>query len=160
VCSAAAVVGVNECVGLGPARGGAFRAISPVEPLCPRLASGLSESGKDRVVIAEDGAVGSTRVAESPGRAWRNCADGLSERDAGVAGAGGFTAGVRKEFAAGEVEVREVVSPARFSSAGDVGSTAGIDFWVSWRRFASGPRPTVNPTERLITANKKATAAT
>jgi hypothetical protein len=38
--------------------------------------------------------------------------DGLSERDPGVAGAGAFTVGVRKVFAAGGVEVCEVFSPA------------------------------------------------
>jgi hypothetical protein len=106
VCSAAAVVGVTlreagflgapfivllalgECAGLGLARGGAFRATRPVEPLRSGLASGVLEAGKDRVAIAEDGAVGPTRLAESSARARRDCADGLSGRDAAEAGAG------------------------------------------------------------------------
>ena len=137
-CGAAAVAGVTlrgagflgapliapttlgECAGLGLAGGGAFRAISPVEPLRSGLASGLadgldsivgdefesvegtfandlesrvlsldfvsggvassslsapeelSESMRDRLVTAEDGPVGVTRVAESAGRALRD----------------------------------------------------------------------------------------
>jgi len=118
------------------AGGGAVRAIRPVELLRSGLASGLSESGKDRVVIAEDGAVGPTRAAESSGRAWRDCAD------------------------ADGVEVREVASPGRFSSAGEVASRVGIEFWVSQRRFPSAPRPAVSPTARLMTAKKNTTAAT
>lgn len=111
---------LDECAGLGFAGGGALRAISPVEPLRPGLASGLtdgldsivgdafesmegafakdsesrvlsldfssegvasssllapeelSESMRDRLVTAEDGPVGLTRVAESAGRALSN----------------------------------------------------------------------------------------
>jgi len=55
-------------------------------------------------------------------------ADGLSERDPAVVGAGAFTVGVRKVFAAGGVEVSEVVSLGRLGSAGDVASTASGDF--------------------------------
>ncbi len=84
----------------------------------------------------------------------------LSERDSSVFGAGAFTAGVLKVFAAGGVEVREVVSPGRLGSAGDVASTASIDFWTSRRRFPSGARPTVSPTIKLITADKITNAAT
>ena len=151
---------LGECAGLGLARGGAFRAISPVEPLRSGLASELSESVRDRVVIGEKGPIGPTWVAESFGPALRDWADGLSERGPAVAGASGFTAGVRKAFDAGGVEFREVVSPRRLSSAGDLASTAGIDIWVSQRRVPIGPRPTVSPTVRLIIANKNITAAT
>ena len=63
---------VSERAGLGLARGGAFRAISPAEPLRSGLALGLSESVRDRVVIAEDEPIGPTRVAESAGRALRD----------------------------------------------------------------------------------------
>jgi|ERR1035438_930650 hypothetical protein len=41
----------------------------------------LSESMLDRLVTAEDGPVGLTRVAESAGRALWDGADGLSERE-------------------------------------------------------------------------------
>jgi len=136
---------LGEGAGLGVAGGGAFRAISPLKPLRSGLASGP---------------FGLTRLAESAGRALRDCADRLSERDSSVFGAGAFTAGVVKVFAAGGVEVREVVSPGRLGSAGDVASTASIDFWASRWRFPSGPRPTVSPTVKLITANKITTAAT
>jgi hypothetical protein len=137
-CCAAAVAGVtlrgagllgaprieltalDECAGLGLARGGAFRATSPVEPLRSGLASGLAdgldsivgdefesvegtfakdsesrapfseffseglasssllapeelwESTRDRLVAAEDGPVGLTRVAASAGCALRD----------------------------------------------------------------------------------------
>jgi hypothetical protein len=109
----------------------------------------------DRLVTAEDGPVGLTRVAESAGRAlW----DGLSERDSSVSGADGFTAGVLNVSPAGGVEVREVISSGRLGSAGDVASTASIDFWGSRRRFPTGPRPTVSPT-KPITANKNTNAA-
>jgi len=127
---------LDACAGWEFAGGGAVRGIRPIEPVRSGLASGLSESGKDRVVIAEDGAVGLTRVAESSGRAWRDCAD------------------------ADGVEVREVVSPGRLSSAGEVASTAGMEFWVSHGRFPSAPRPAVSPTARLMTAKKNTTAAT
>jgi hypothetical protein len=63
---------LGECAGLGLARGGAFRAISPVEPLRSGLAPGLWESVRDRVVIAEDGPIGATLAAESSGRALRD----------------------------------------------------------------------------------------
>jgi len=83
-----------------------------------------------------------------------------SMRDSSVFALGGFTAGVLKVFAADGVEVREGVSPGPLGSAGDVASTASIDFWASRRRFPSGLRPVVSPTVRLITANKNITAAT
>ena len=60
---------LGECAGLGLERGGAFRTISPMEPLRSGLAWGRSESARDRVVIAEDGPIGPTPVAESAGRA-------------------------------------------------------------------------------------------
>ena len=115
----------SECAGWEFAGGSA---ISSVEPLRSGLASGLSESVRNRVVIAEDGPIGPTWVAESSGGAWRDCTDGLSERDSSVAVAGGFTAGVLKVFAADGLEVREVVSSGRLDGAGDVVSTANIDF--------------------------------
>ena len=82
----------------------------------------------------------------------------LSERDPVVADTGGFTAGGRKVFAAGGVEVCEVVSSG-FSSVGDVASITGIDFWASRSRFPIGPRPTVSPTAKPITANNSTIAA-
>jgi hypothetical protein len=119
----------------------------------------LSESMLDRLVTAEDGPFSLTRVAESAGRAVWDGADGLSERDSSVSCADGFTAGVLNVSAAGGVEVLEVTSSGRSGSAGDVASTAGIDFWRSRRRFPSGPPPPVSPTVKTITANKNATAA-
>ena len=59
----------SECAGWEFAGGSA---ISPVEPLRSGLASGLSESVWDRVVIAEDGPIGPTWVAESSGGALRD----------------------------------------------------------------------------------------
>jgi hypothetical protein len=114
----------------------------------------------DRLFTAEDGPVGLTPVAESAGRALRDSVNGLSERDSSLSDAGGFTAGVMKVFVAGGVEVGEVDSPGRLGSAGDVASTARIDFWASRRCFPSGSRPTVSPTARLITANKNTNAVT
>jgi hypothetical protein len=118
----------------------------------------LSESMLDRLVTAEDGPVGLTRVAEAAGRALGDGADELSERDSSVSCADGFTAGVLKVSAAGGVEVLEVNSSGRLDSAGEVASTASIDFWGSRRRFPSGPRPAVSPTVKPITANKNANA--
>ena len=88
----------------------------------------LLESMRDRLAAAEDGPVGLTEVAASAGRALRDCAGGLSARDSSVSGAGGFTRAVLKVLDAGGVEVREVVSPGRLRSAGDVASTARFDF--------------------------------
>jgi hypothetical protein len=119
----------------------------------------LSESMLDRLVAAEDGPFCLTRVAESASCALRDGADGLSERDSSVSCTDGFTAGVLNVSAAGRVEVPEVTSSGRSGSAGDVASTASIDFWGSRRRFPSGPRPPVSPTAKTITANKNATAA-
>jgi len=62
----------SECAGWEFAGGSAFRVISQVEPLRSRLASGLSESARNRVVIAEDGPIGPTWVAESSGGALRD----------------------------------------------------------------------------------------
>jgi hypothetical protein len=196
---------LGECAGLKLARGSAFRAISPFEPLRSGPASGLadgldsiggdesecvegaftndsesrvlssdffsegaasssllargelSEFMKGRLVTAEDGAVGLARVAAS---ALRDCADGFSERDSSVSGAGGFTAGVLAVFVACGAGVPEVVSPGRLGSAGDVASTARIDFWGSGKCFPSEPRPMVSPRVRLMTANKSTSAAT
>ncbi len=53
------------------------------------------------LVTAEDGPVGLRRAAESADRASIDWASGLSERDSSFSGAGGFTAGVLKVFAAG-----------------------------------------------------------
>jgi hypothetical protein len=119
----------------------------------------LSELLLDRLITAEDGSVGLTRVAESAGRALWDGADGLSERDSSISVAGGFTAGVLNVFVAGGVEVGEVISPGRLGSAGDLASTADIDFWASRRRFPSGPRPTVSPMVKPINANKNTSAA-
>lgn len=65
-----------------------------------------------------------------------------------------------EEFATGGVEVREAVSTWRLTSTRDVGSIAADDFWVSRGRNPSGPRPALSPTARLISANKKISAAT
>ncbi len=88
----------------------------------------LSESMLDRLVTAEEGPVGLRRVAEPAGRALWAGADGLPERDSSVSGAGGFTADVLNVFAAGGVGGREAISPGRLGSAGEVASTASIDF--------------------------------
>jgi len=165
---------LGEGAGLGLARGGAFRAISPVEPLRSGLAWGLA-GGLDAIVGDEFGSVEGTFAKDSESRVLfldffsggqasssLLAREELSEsmRDSSVSGAGGFTAGVLKGFAAGGVEVREVVSPGRLGSAGDVASIASIEFWASRRRFPSGARPTVSPTARLITANKNIIEAT
>ena len=165
---------LREYAGLGLAGGGAFRAINPVEPLRPVLASGLAD-GLDSIVGDEFESAEGTFAKDSESRvlsldsfsegvaSWSLLApEELPEsmRDSSVSGAGGFAAGVLKVFASGGVEVREVVSPRRLVTAGDVASTASIDFWASRRRIPSGPRPTVSPTVRLITANKNTTAAT
>jgi hypothetical protein len=63
---------LGECACWEFAGFGAFRAISPVEPLRSGLASGLSESVRDRGVIVEDDPIGPKRVAESSGRALRD----------------------------------------------------------------------------------------
>jgi hypothetical protein len=206
----AALIGptaMGGCACSGLAGEGAFRAVSPFEPLRSGLLSGLadsldsvvgdefksvegtfakdsefrvlsldfssegmasssllapeelSESMWDRLVTAEEGPVGLTRVTESAGRALSDGADEPSERDSSVFGVGGFTAGVLSVFAAGGAEVREVISPGRLGRAGNVASTASIDFWASRRRFPSGPRPTVSQTMKPITANKNTNAA-
>jgi len=165
---------LGECAGWEFTGGGAFRAISPVEPLRSGLASGL-EDGLDSIVGDKLESVEVTFAKDSEPRvlsldffsegvaSWSLLvSEELPEsmRDSSVSSAGGFTAGVLKVFAASEVEVREVVSPGRLSSAVDVASTAGVDFRVSLRPVPSGPRPTVSTTARLVTANKNATAAT
>jgi|SRR5580698_6691583 hypothetical protein len=119
----------------------------------------LSESMLDRLVTAEDGPFGLTRLAESASGALADGAVGLSEGDSSVSCADGLTAGVFNVSAAGRVEVLEVTSSGRSGCAGDLASTASIDFWGSRRRFPSGPRPPVSPTAKTITANKNATAA-
>src|SRR6266566_1139050 len=63
---------LSECAGWEFAGGSVFRAISPVEPLRSGLASGLSESVRNRVVIAEDGPIAPTWVAESSGGALKD----------------------------------------------------------------------------------------
>ena len=105
-CGAARVAGVTL---RGAGLGGAFRGISAVEPSLSGLASELSESARGWDVVAEDGPTGPTLVGESSGSALRDCADGLSERDPVVSDASGFSAGGRKVFAAGGVEVCEAV---------------------------------------------------
>jgi hypothetical protein len=119
----------------------------------------LSESMLDRLVTAEDGPFGLTRVGESAGRALWDGADGPSERDSSVSCADASTAGVLNVSAAGRVEVLELTWSGRSGSAGDVAPTASIDFWRSRRRFPRGPPPPVSPTVKTITANKNATAA-
>ena len=101
---------LGECAGCETAGGGAFRAIVPVEPFRSGLASGLSKSGNDGVVIAADGPIGATPAAGSSGGALRDWVAGVSECDSAVAGAGEFTAGVTEVSAGGGVEVREVFS--------------------------------------------------
>jgi hypothetical protein len=63
------------------------------------------------------------------------------------------------ESPGGGMEVGEVVSPGRLGSAGEVASTARIDFWVSRRGLAREPRPTVSLTVKPITASKNTNAA-
>jgi len=62
---------LGECAGWEFAGGDTFRAISAVEPLRSGLASGISESVRDRVTL-EAGPIGVTRLAESSGRALRD----------------------------------------------------------------------------------------
>jgi hypothetical protein len=99
---------VGECAGWEFAGAGAFRVISPVESFRSGLASGLSESGNDGVVIAADGPIATTLAAGSSGGALRDWVAGVSECDSAVAG--GFTAGVAEVSGTGGVEVREVLS--------------------------------------------------
>jgi hypothetical protein len=101
---------LGERAGCEFAGGGAFLAVSPVEFFPSGLASGLSESGNDGVVVAEDGPIGATLAAGASGGALRDWAAGVSESDSAVVGAGGFTAGVTELSAAGGVEVGEVFS--------------------------------------------------
>ena len=63
------------------------------------------------------------------------------------------------ESPGGGMEVGEVVSLGRLVSAGEVTSTARIDFWVSRRGLAREPRPTVSPTVKPITASKNTNTA-
>jgi hypothetical protein len=108
---------LGKCAGWEFAGGGAFRAISPVEPLLSGLASGLSESADDGVVTAEDGPIGATLAAGLSGAALRWVA-GISECDSAVAAE--FTPGVSVVSAAGGVGVREVLSRRLLSSACEV----------------------------------------
>lgn len=101
---------LGEGVGWKFSGGGAFRAIRPVESLRSGLASGVSESGNDGVVIAADGPIGATLAAGSSGGALRDWVAGVSGRDSAVAGAGGFTAGVTEASGACFVEGCEVLS--------------------------------------------------
>lgn len=151
---------LGGCAGWGFAGGGALRAISPAESWCTGLGLRLTYDldSTDRLVTAEDGAGGHAPVGESAGRVSKDRAGGLSARDSSVCGAGGFIEGVTKLFAGGGAG--EVISPGRLGSAGDVASTAAINFWTSGRRFSSGTRPTKCQTVRLITTNKNTNAAT
>ena len=63
---------LGEYAGWEFAGGGAFRAISAAGPWRSGLASGSSESATELAVIAEEGAVGATRVADASGRAMRD----------------------------------------------------------------------------------------
>ena len=101
---------LGECAGCEFAGGGAFLAVSPVESFPSGLASGLSESGNDGAVIAADGPIGATLAAGPSGGALRDWVAGVSDRESGVVGAGGFTADVTEVFAAGGVEVGGVFS--------------------------------------------------
>jgi hypothetical protein len=147
---------LGECAGLGFAGGGASRAISPAEPLRAGLASGLTD-GLASIVGDEFASMEGTFAKDSEFLALP-----LDFSSEGVASLS-FSAPEelsesRMVFAACGAEVREVVSPGRFGSAGGVASTVGIDFWVSQRRFPSGPRPTVSPTVKAITAKKNTNA--
>jgi len=148
---------LGKCAGWEFAGGGAFRAIRAVEPGRAGLAV---ESARERVVTVGDGWAGATRVAESCGRALRDCADGLSRRDPGVAGTGGFISGMREVFAAGGGEFGEVASAGKLRGAGDGAATTRADSWPVGRRFPTGTRPTVVHTARLSAANKNTAAAT
>jgi hypothetical protein len=165
---------LGEYPGLGLAPGGTFSAISPVDPSRSGLASALA-GGLDFIVGDEFESVEGTFAKDSESRVLSSdfFSEGValssllapeelweSMRDSSVSCAGGLTAGVLKVFTDGGVEVRELVSLGRSSSAGDVASAASIDFWTSRRRFPSGPRPTVNPRVRLITAKKNTIVAT
>ena len=157
---------VSECAGLGVTGGGAFRAISPAEPLRPELASGPTDgfdsiAGEEFEIVegtfAKDSdsrvlSLGfSSEGAASPGllaaqelsESVNDCEDGLAERDSAPSGG---------------VEDCEVISLGRFGSAGEAASPGNIDFCASRSCFPSGPRPTVSPTVRLITANKNTDA--
>ena len=157
----AALIGptaLGACAGLGLAGGGAFRAISPVEPSRSGLGSGLAD-GFDFIVGGEFKSVEGIFAKDSGSRVLS-----LDFSSEGVAASSLLASEELSEsmkvFAAGGVEVREVVSPWRLGTAGDAASTASIDVWASGRRFPSGPRPTVSPTVKLITANKITNAAT
>ena len=82
----------------------------------------------------------------------------MLSRNSSVSGVDGFTAGVSKVSAADGLDVGEAVSPERSGGAGDVASAAS-GFSVSRRLLPSGPRPTVSPSVKLITANKSANIA-
>lgn len=90
--------------------GGAFRALSSVEPSRSELVSELWESGSGGVVIAGDGPIGGTLGVESSAGGLKDRAAGLSECNSDVAGPGGFTAGVTEASGAGVVEGCEDLS--------------------------------------------------
>jgi hypothetical protein len=146
--------------GLGLASGGAFRAISPAEPLRSGLASELTDALAS-IVGDEFESVEGTFAKDLEFRVFS-----LDFSSEAVASSSLIApeelSESRKVFAPGGVEVREVVSPGRLGSARDGASTASIEFWASRRRFPSGPRPTVSPTVKASTADKntKANAAT
>jgi len=157
----AALIGstaLGECAGLGLAGGGAFRAISPVEPSRSGLASGLAD-GLAAIAGDEFESVEGTFAKGSESRVLS-----LDFSSEGAAASSLLASEELSEsmkvFAAGGAGAREVVSPGRLGTAGDAASTASIDVWASGRRFPSGPRPTVSPTVKLITANKITNAAT
>jgi hypothetical protein len=147
---------LGEGARLGFAGGGAFRAISPADPLRAARASGLTD-GLASIVGDEFASVEATFAKDSDFLALSQ--DFSSESVAPLTLlASAELSESRVALAAGGAEVREVISRGRFGSVGGVASTVGIDFWVSQRRFASGPRPIVSPTAKAITAKKNTNA--
>src|SRR5215469_737354 len=139
---------LGECARSELAGGDTFGSINPVAPLCSELTSGLAD-GLDSVVRGESESLGRTSAEYSEPRVLS-----LGFSPEGAASSSPLEPARASEVGTGGVGVREVDSFARSGSVGDLASIATIDFGAARRRFPCGPRPTVSPTAKAITANK------
>ena len=137
---------LGECARSELAAGDTFGSINPVAPLCSELTSGLAD-GLDSVVRGESESVGRTSAEYSEPRVLS-----LGFSPGGAASLSPLEPAEASELGTGGVAVRDVDSFARSGSVGDLESIATIDFGAG--RFPCGPRPTVSPTAKAITANK------
>lgn len=139
---------LGECARSEFAGGDTFGSISPVSPLCSELTSGLAD-GLDSVVRDESESVGRTSAKYSEPRVLS-----LGFSPEGAASLRLLVPAEASELGTGGLGVREVDSSARSGSVGDLASIATIDFGAPRGRLPCGPRPTVSPTAKAITANK------